>query len=246
MMDQFERFNELVDALLGERRLKRSRLSSADELEALQMAAALMARGRLRRSEPDFVAALHQGRRGTSSAGYGADLRPRIAATAFWLPCGEPRNRLAGWHWPRRWLLPRPAAARTQRRWPAPLVGDDGQWVQVASASAVASGTVQRFTAGAVTGYILNEDGQFRAVSASCTCMGCILAWNAEADEFVCPCHGATFDRAGAMVDESSLYPGTQLRRLPQIRVQVEEDTVMVWTIGQVEEPKPPPLPPIV
>lgn len=248
MMDQFERLNDLVEALVAQRRSKRLRLSSADELEALQMAAALNAsQPNADDPSPEFVAALHlrlleeqaaPALRRTFGLVSRRNLFGSMAASVI-------ASLLAGIGLD-RWVLPKPAEPPRQRRWPAPLVGDDGQWVPVGMASTMPPGTVQRFTAGAIGGHILNEDGQFRAVSASCTCMGCILTWNAEGDEFVCPCHGATFDRAGAMVDESPLYPGVQLRRLPQIRVQVEEDAVMVWTTGPIEQPPPPPLPPLV
>ncbi len=247
MMDQFERLNELVDGLLTDRRLKRSRLSSADELEALQMASALRAsRAGTDEPSPDFVAALHLRLLEEQAAPamqrtFGLLSRRRLfgslaASLATGLAAGIGLDR---------WLAPKPVAPAA-RRWRDPIVGDNGQWVRVASVSNMPAGATQKFSAGAISGYLFNEDGQFRAVSGTCTCMGCALLWNAEEDEFSCPCHGATFDRAGMMVNESAIYPGERLRRLPSVRVQVEEDIVMVWTIGPVEEPKPPPLPPIV
>lgn len=37
-------------------------------------------------------------------------------------------------------------------------------------------------------------------LSAICTHMGCAVEWHASADEFVCPCHGATYDATGEVV----------------------------------------------
>lgn len=38
------------------------------------------------------------------------------------------------------------------------------------------------------------------AVNPSCTHKGCITPWNAETKQFVCPCHGASFDDSGKVL----------------------------------------------
>lgn len=38
------------------------------------------------------------------------------------------------------------------------------------------------------------------AVNPSCTHKGCITPWNAETKQFVCPCHGSTFDDSGKVL----------------------------------------------
>lgn len=39
-----------------------------------------------------------------------------------------------------------------------------------------------------------------RALSATCTHLGCQVAWDAAAERFNCPCHGGTYDAAGRVL----------------------------------------------
>ena len=40
------------------------------------------------------------------------------------------------------------------------------------------------------------EDG-VAAFSRRCTDLGCLVSWNKERAQFICPCHQGTFDRTG-------------------------------------------------
>lgn len=40
------------------------------------------------------------------------------------------------------------------------------------------------------------EDG-VAAFSRRCTDLGCLVSWNKEREQFICPCHQGTFDRTG-------------------------------------------------
>ena len=104
-----------------------------------------------------------------------------------------------------------------------PLVGGAGAWYRVAAAGEVAPGRAKYFTAGAVQGYLLNLDGTLQARSAICSHMGCLLTWQGGRQQFVCPCHGATFDQVGASDDGRGHPP------LPGIRLKVEGADVLVW-----------------
>jgi cytochrome b6-f complex iron-sulfur subunit len=85
---------------------------------------------------------------------------------------------------------------------------------------------VLAFTAGAIIGHVLNEDGNLRALSAICTHMGCIVGWNGATRQFDCPCHGANFDTDG-VIQPTPEYP---YRPPPLIRipVKVENGEVLV------------------
>lgn len=111
-----------------------------------------------------------------------------------------------------------------------PLVGSHGRWVAVARADAVAHGAVHRFTAGAVQGFIINNHGNYRALSSICTHMGCGLNFNQPEQTLVCPCHGAEFDLNGQGRYGARGYP-IQLPPLPAVDVRVNGPNLEVWAV---------------
>jgi Rieske Fe-S protein len=48
----------------------------------------------------------------------------------------------------------------------------------------------------------LTWDGRERvtAMSATCTHLGCLVSWDASAEQFRCPCHGGAYDTSGSVV----------------------------------------------
>jgi glycine/D-amino acid oxidase-like deaminating enzyme/nitrite reductase/ring-hydroxylating ferredoxin subunit len=52
-----------------------------------------------------------------------------------------------------------------------------------------------------------DEDGRTHAVSARCTHLGCILAWNSAERSWDCPCHGSRFARDGAVLMGPAVNP---------------------------------------
>lgn len=42
--------------------------------------------------------------------------------------------------------------------------------------------------------------GTFVALSAVCTHLGCVVAWQDQAEEFLCPCHGGRFSADGQVL----------------------------------------------
>jgi Rieske Fe-S protein len=233
-MDVFERFHNAIESLLADRRPRRMRVSP-EERDALRMAARLRAaRPGADEPRPEFL----------------AELRRRIHAELGALPQDEPLSRrriVLGWAASLiatvgltlgidRRFLPHPP---TQRRWPrVPIVPEEiGHWELVARLEEVPVGAVRKFVAGALQGYLFNEDGQFRAISAACTDVGCTLVWRDSQQDLWCPCHGAAFDPQGAMIEEARGYEGFRLRSLPAIRVKVEDEAIYVWTVDPVEPP---------
>ena len=47
---------------------------------------------------------------------------------------------------------------------------------------------------------VWDGDKSIRALSATCTHLGCQVVWNAEAKRFNCPCHGGTYDASGRVL----------------------------------------------
>ena len=52
-----------------------------------------------------------------------------------------------------------------------------------------------------------DDDGTLHAVSARCTHLGCILAWNAAEHSWDCPCHGSRFAVAGDVLQGPAVKP---------------------------------------
>lgn len=70
---------------------------------------------------------------------------------------------------------------------------------------------------------IPDRDRQVRALSATCTHLGCRVRWDGADRTFRCPCHGGVYDAAGAVMD------GPPVRPLDELPARVEADgTILV------------------
>lgn len=67
-------------------------------------------------------------------------------------------------------------------------------------------------------------DQQFVAFSMNCTHLGCPVRWLAEADLFMCPCHGGVFYADGRVAS------GPPPKRLNQYPVRVQNNEVQILT----------------
>lgn len=68
---------------------------------------------------------------------------------------------------------------------------------------------------------VATTDG-FAVLSAVCSHLGCLVNYNKEKQEFLCPCHGGRYDRAGKNIAGP---PPTPLTVLPH---RVEKGMVLV------------------
>jgi cytochrome b6-f complex iron-sulfur subunit len=111
------------------------------------------------------------------------------------------------------------------------LVGWHGKWVPVATVADVQPGAVHGFRAGAIQGFLINQGGQYRALSRICTHMGCSLNFKKDARRqgFVCPCHGAEFDMSGDLIYGVGGY--NSLPSLPKLDVRVKGEAVEVRVV---------------
>lgn len=107
------------------------------------------------------------------------------------------------------------------------LVGANGRWYLLASTIDVPIGNVHRFIAGGIDGYLFNENGHYRAVSAICTHMGCHLDWKQEMRRFHCLCHEAQYEASGAVAMGVPTIP------LPTIAVREEAGQIYAWGTQQ-------------
>jgi nitrite reductase/ring-hydroxylating ferredoxin subunit len=111
-----------------------------------------------------------------------------------------------------------------------PLGASGGRWFRVAAAADVPPGAVLPFTAGALRGCLINHDGTVRALSRTCTHMGCLLHFDATHVSLTCPCHGARFNLRGAVVHGPDGYNAT-LPPLAAIHVRVSNEQIEVWGV---------------
>lgn len=121
------------------------------------------------------------------------------------------------------------------------LVGD-GEWVAVATLADLPENAAVRFSTAAFDGFVVNDNGTIRALSAVCTHMGCTLTYRPDWWDLRCPCHGASFDLSGHLANgadgwssgsgyagDSAAYP-IQLPPLVRPKVKVKGDSVLIWT----------------
>jgi len=109
------------------------------------------------------------------------------------------------------------------------------EWIRLGAASKVEIGVptlfktkIERQT-GWITNetessiYVITENGRdFAAMSNICTHLGCRVRWNADQEQFFCPCHNAVFDKDGNVVD------GPPPRPLDRYEIKVEGDQLYV------------------
>ncbi len=72
--------------------------------------------------------------------------------------------------------------------------------------------------------YIDKDGDEYRALSATCTHLGCRVRWDEANTQYRCPCHGGVFDRAGNVVEGP---PPSGLTRL-NVRVNPQTSEIEV------------------
>jgi cytochrome b6-f complex iron-sulfur subunit len=106
--------------------------------------------------------------------------------------------------------------------WPARKRGGGVDRVTAGKEQGWAMWEGRKVALGAKPVLVIHTDQGFRAMSAICTHLGCIVAWNDAKHEFDCPCHAARFDAAGKVI--AGPPPGP----LPSYPVSVVQGEVVV------------------
>ncbi len=255
--DAADRFDGYLDALLGDGRPSPEAVGDRDEAEMARTAAELAAGGRAPSGiapDPAFVEQLRLRMR-EADAGIASVRQPPPVREQ-----PEPHG-IGRVHLSRRQLfqaglgtaaglaaglvgvtLRTPTDRRTTLGDDQELVAGEGFWTEVARVSELPAGSAVRFTTASFDGFVVNDDGDIRALSSVCTHMGCTLHFRPDWKDLRCPCHGASFDLAGRLANgrgtwrSEGAYPGDaraypiELPDLVRPRVKVDGDTVMVWT----------------
>jgi cytochrome b6-f complex iron-sulfur subunit len=69
---------------------------------------------------------------------------------------------------------------------------------------------------------VIHTPDGYKALSATCTHLGCIVFWNEQRQVIACPCHEAYFNTTGTVISGPPPSP------LEPYRVQVEGDQIYV------------------
>ncbi|HEY7198933.1 MAG TPA: Rieske (2Fe-2S) protein [Candidatus Dormibacteraeota bacterium] len=106
------------------------------------------------------------------------------------------------------------------------LVPAGATWHPVVAVGELADGEAVRFSTDAVEGFVIRRAGEYQALSAVCTHLGCVLQ-QANAGQLLCPCHRTAFDLDGSVL--SHQLPQAP-PALPQMRTRVRDGKVEVLT----------------
>jgi nitrite reductase/ring-hydroxylating ferredoxin subunit len=251
------RFDDYLEALLGDDRPSPQSIADADEAEmarlAAEIAGATATDPAARVPDPAFAEQLRLRMRAADEGIEAVQEPPPVRPGTT--PAGIRRWRLS-----RRQVLQAGIGAaaglaagiigatlsrRTDEAesggWQGDLVAGDGFWALVARAEDVPPGTAVRFSTTAFDGFVVNDAGKIRALSSVCTHMACSLAYRPDWQDLRCPCHGASFNLRGELANgrvawRSAPYPGDaeaypiELPPLARPRLKIEDDRIWVWT----------------
>lgn len=105
--------------------------------------------------------------------------------------------------------------------WPAARGGGTKK-VEVQGAGSLSPGESLMVQVGGKAAVVVRGRTGFKAFSASCTHLGCLVKWDSGKREFLCPCHAGVFDENGQVVSGPPPQP------LPKFDVKEVGDKVFV------------------
>ena len=109
----------------------------------------------------------------------------------------------------------------------APPQEDQGEWRTVAASKDVPEGGLREFELDTVTGFVQRTPDGLRAVSSTCTHLGCRLRLANPERQLVCPCHGATFALTGEIVHYD--LP-VEIPPLPVFEAREQDGDIQIYT----------------
>jgi cytochrome b6-f complex iron-sulfur subunit len=105
--------------------------------------------------------------------------------------------------------------------WPA-AKGGAAEAAEVEGAKSMTPGQSKTLQVGGKAVIVVRDRSGFRAFSAVCTHLGCLVKWDAASKHFLCPCHAAIFAEDGSVVSGPPPAP------LPGYKVKEVGDKVFV------------------
>lgn len=85
-------------------------------------------------------------------------------------------------------------------RYVQPHIVDETERSVTLAKDGLRPGEAQLLVIGERPVHVLNTGSGYRALSAVCTHLGCIVKWRPSRRQFFCPCHGGRFDARGRVM----------------------------------------------
>jgi len=108
--------------------------------------------------------------------------------------------------------------------WPAARGGGTKN-VEVQGAGSMSPGDSVMVQVGGKAAIVVRGRSGFKAFSASCTHLGCLVKWDSSKQEFLCPCHAGVFNEDGQVVSGPAPLP------LPRFDVKEVGTKVLVSAV---------------
>lgn len=117
-----------------------------------------------------------------------------------------------------------------------PNIGKSERWIRAASLLELTPGTpvprvlsVRRSDGWyrervRQTVFLVREGDSVKALSATCTHLGCQVRWEKERQRFRCPCHGGAYDAHGRVLEGPPPRPLDAV----EVRIDASSDAVLV------------------
>ena len=77
---------------------------------------------------------------------------------------------------------------------------------------------------------VRTDDREVKAISTTCTHLGCSVSWQQDKKQFYCPCHQGVFDKNGSVIS------GPPPRPLDSYNVELEGDNVFIYFLDNSNE----------
>ncbi len=106
--------------------------------------------------------------------------------------------------------------------WPVTHRGPATGMAEIGREDEIPVGGSKKMVTGGTTLLVVRTAKEFRAFSAVCTHLGCIVFWDSQKNQIACPCHAGFFDLDGHVV------AGPPPRPLQVYPVQVMDGKVFV------------------
>ncbi len=106
--------------------------------------------------------------------------------------------------------------------WPVMSHGPSSEMEEVARVEDIPVGGSKKIILGGSALLLLRTPSEFKAFSAICTHLGCIVDWDAQKKEIICPCHAGTFDVEGQRIS------GPPPKPLASYQVHVADGKIFV------------------